>query len=176
MSVTTAINFDDLRRQAKRYLPKIAFDFIEGGVDGEEGIARNEVAIPHHRLVPKYLVDTSRVDPTVTLFGRRYGQPYGIAPTGGIATFRPGGDEMLARTAKAQNIPFILSGMGTASIETMADIAPELTWFQLYLARDRAISADMIARAERAGFPVLVVTVDIPGSAKRERNLRNGLS
>ncbi len=176
MSVTNAINFDDLRRMARWHLPKIAFDFIEGGVDGEEGITRNEVAIPKHRLVPKYMVDTSALATSVNLFGRSYGQPYGIAPTGGIALFRPGGDEMLARAAKAANIPFILSGMGTASIETIGAIAPEHTWFQLYLARDRKISADMIARADKAGFPALVVTVDIPGVAKRERNLRNGFT
>jgi (S)-mandelate dehydrogenase len=176
MPVTDAINFDDLRLRAKRYLPKIAFDFIEGGVDGEEGIARNEVAIPRHRLVPKYLVDTSTLDASVTLFGRTYSQPYGIAPTGGISLFRPGGDEMLARAAKAANIPFILSGMGTATIETLGEIAPDHTWFQLYLARDRKISADMIARADKAGFAALVVTVDIPGVAKRERNLRNGFA
>lgn len=176
MSVTSAINFDDLKRMAKRRLPKITFDFIEGGVDGEEGIQRNEDAFPQHQLVPKYMVDTSKVDTSVTLFGRRYSQPYGIAPTGGIGLFRPGGDLMLARAAKAANIPFILSGMATVSIEEAAPVAPEHTWFQLYLAKDRRISEDMVQRALDAGFSTLVLTVDIPGSAKRERNLRNGFS
>ena len=176
MSVTKAINYDDLARQAKRHLPKIAFDFLEGGVDAEEGIARNERMIAMRRLVPKYGVDVSKVDTSTTLFGQRFDQPYGIAPTGAIALFRNGGDLMLARAAKAANIPFILSGMGTATIEEAAEVAREQTWFQLYIARDRSVSWDMIKRAEAAGFSTLVVTVDIPGEAKRERNLRNGYS
>jgi (S)-mandelate dehydrogenase len=176
MSVTSAINFSDLKRMAKRRLPKITFDFIEGGVDGEEGIQRNEDAFHKRQLVPRYMVDTSKVDTAVTLFGQRYSQPYGIAPTGGIGLFRPGGDLMLARAAKAANIPFILSGMATASIEEAAPVAPEHTWFQLYLAKDRRISEDMVQRAIDAGFSTLVLTVDIPGQAKRERNLRNGFS
>jgi (S)-mandelate dehydrogenase len=176
MSVTDAINYDDFVRMAKRRLPKIAFDFIEGGVDGEEGLVRNAGAFTEHRLVPKYLIDASTPDTSVTLFGKRYSQPFGIGPTGAIALFRPGGDMMLARAAKAANIPFILSGMSTAPIEDLATVAPEHSWFQLYIAKDRKISWDMIARAKAAGCSALVVTVDIPGHAKRERNLRNGFA
>lgn len=176
MSVTSAINYGDLARMAKRHLPKIAFDFLEGGVDAEEGIARNESAIPMRRLVPKYGIDVSSIDASATLFGQTYSQPYGIAPTGAIALFRNGGDLMLARAAKAANIPFILSGMSTATIEEVAGVAREHTWYQLYMARDRKVSWDMIKRAETAGFSTLVVTVDIPGHGKRERNLRNGYS
>lgn len=176
MSVTKAINYGDLARMAKRHLPKIAFDFLEGGVDAEEGIARNESAIAMRRLVPKYGIDVSKVDTSTQLFGQTYGQPYGIAPTGAIALFRNGGDVMLARAAKVANIPFILSGMSTATIEEVADVAREHTWYQLYMAKDRNVSWDMIKRAETAGFSTLVVTVDIPGHGKRERNLRNGYS
>jgi L-lactate dehydrogenase (cytochrome)/(S)-mandelate dehydrogenase len=170
------INFDDLRRAAKRRLPKIAFDFIEGGVDGEDGIVRNETAFGRHLLVPRYGVDVSDVDPGVTLFGQRYAQPWGIAPTGAIGLFRPGGDGMLARAAGAAGVPFVLSGMATATIEAIAPLAPGHVWFQLYLAKDRSISWDMLTRAKAAGVSTLLVTVDIPGHAKRERNLRNGFA
>ncbi len=174
MGIEKAINFDDLRRMAKRRLPKIAFDFLEGGVDGEEGLTRNTDAFRHRRLVPKYLVDASVPKVATTLFGRTYAQPFGIAPTGAIGIFRPGGDLMLARSARAANIPFIISGMSTATMEQLAEVAPDHAWYQLYLAKDRAISDDMVARAKACKFSTLVLTVDVPGQGKRERNLRNG--
>ena len=111
MGVEKAINFDDLRLMAKRRLPKIAFDFIEGGIDSEEGLGWNVNAFSRQRIVPKYLVDASVPKVSTTLFGRTYSQPYGIAPTGAIGMFRVGGDAMLARAAKQANVPFIISGM-----------------------------------------------------------------
>ncbi len=96
MKVADAVNFDDLRRLAKRRLPKIAFDFIEGGVEDEDGLDRNERLFQQHRLVPRYLVDVSTRDQTTTLFGRDYASPFGISPTGLAALFRPGADLMLA--------------------------------------------------------------------------------
>ena len=169
-------NFDDLRRAAKRRLPKIAFDFIEGGVDSEQGLDQNEQAFVRQRLVPKYMVEVDTINAETSLFGRTYGQPFGIAPTGAAALFRAGADLMLARAAKAANIPFIMSGASTASMEDLAAIAPDHGWYQLYLARDRGISDDMVRRADASGLPVLVLTVDVPGQANRERNRRNGFS
>jgi L-lactate dehydrogenase (cytochrome)/(S)-mandelate dehydrogenase len=174
MGVENAINFDDLRLMAKRRLPKIAFDFIEGGIDSEEGLDWNVNAFSRQRIVPKYLVDATTPKVSTTVFGRTYNQPYGIAPTGAIGMFRVGGDAMLARAAKHANIPFIISGMSTATIEELASVAPEHCWYQLYMARDRKVADDMVARAKAAGITTLVVTVDVPGSGKRERNLRNG--
>jgi L-lactate dehydrogenase (cytochrome)/(S)-mandelate dehydrogenase len=169
-------NYDDLRRAAKRRLPKIAFDFIEGGVDGEEGLDRNEQAFLARRLVPKYLVDVSKRDTTTELFGRTYALPIGIAPTGIAGLFRPGADLMLAKAARDANIPFIMSGTSTASIEALARVAPDHGWYQLYAARDKKISEDMIRRAKDAGLSTLVLTVDVPVHSNRERNKRNGWS
>ena len=176
MGIEKAINFDDLRRLAKRRLPKIAFDFIEGGVDGEDGLKQNTNAFARQCLVPKYLVDASAPNQSATLFGRTYASPVGIAPTGGAALFRAGADLMLAQAARDANVPFILSGASTATIEEVAAVAPEYTWYQLYLPRDRGIADDMVARAERAGFSTLVLTVDVPGHVNRERNRRNGFA
>ncbi|MEQ1615467.1 MAG: alpha-hydroxy-acid oxidizing protein, partial [Hyphomicrobiaceae bacterium] len=136
MGIENAINFDDLRRMAKRRLPKIAFDFIEGGVDGEQGLAHNEGAFAKRRLVPRYMVDASKPDQSTTLFGRTYASPLGISPTGAAALFRSGADLMLAKAARDANIPFIISGASTASIEDVAAVAPEHAWYQLYNARD----------------------------------------
>jgi (S)-mandelate dehydrogenase len=171
-----AINIDDLRKLAKRRLPKIAYDFIEGGLEDERGIARNEDAFSGFDLVPRYGVDVSACDQSTTLFGRTYAGPLGIAPTGIAALFRPGADLMLAEAAKSANVPFIMSGTGTALIEDLGRIAPDHGWYQIYPARDRAISEDMIRRARDAGLSTLVITVDVPVNSKRERNLRNGFT
>lgn len=171
-----ALNYDDLRRMAKRRLPKVAFDFIEGGVEDEVGLARNYSAFDNVRLVPKYLVDVSTRDQTATLFGRTYSHPFGIAPTGGAGFFRPGADLMLAQAARDANVPFIMSGASTASIEDLARTAPDHGWYQLYAARDKKISEDMIRRAKDAGLSTLVLTVDVPVHSNRERNKRNGYS
>ncbi len=175
MKLDDALNFDDLRRMAKRYLPRIAFDYIEGGVDDEEGLDYNRRAFRRRRLIPRYLVDVAARSQRVRLFGREFAAPFGIAPTGLAGLMRPGADLMLAEAAVAADIPFILSGAGNALIEDLGKAAPEHGWYQLYAARDKAISEDMIRRARDSGLPALVFTVDVPVHPKRERNRRNGL-
>lgn len=170
------LNYEDLRRAAKRRLPKIAFDFIEGGLDDEVGLERNTWGFERHRIVPRYMVDVSKREQTTELFGRTYAQPVGIAPTGGAALFRPGADLMLAQAARKANVPFIMSGASTDTIENLARVAPEHGWYQLYAAKDKTISFDMIKRAKDAGLSTLVVTVDVPVHSNRERNKRNGMS
>jgi isopentenyl diphosphate isomerase/L-lactate dehydrogenase-like FMN-dependent dehydrogenase len=174
MNTDKAVNIEDLRRMAKRHLPRICFDFIEGGLEDERGLERNETAFGKVALVPRYLVDVSKRDLSTTLFGRRYALPFGIAPTGIIGLFRRGGDLMLAQAAVAADMPFIMSGTSTASIEALAKVAPNHGWYQLYGARDRKISEDMIRRVRDAGLSTLVLTVDVPIGSKRERNIRNG--
>jgi (S)-mandelate dehydrogenase len=174
MRADKAVNIEDLRRMAKRRLPRLCFDFIEGGLEDELGLARNERAFDRHQIVPRYLVDVSRIDQRVGLFGRDYALPFGIAPTGLAGLFRRGGDLMLAEAAKQADIPFIMSGASTGSIEAAAKIAPENAWYQLYGARDMKISEDQVRRARDAGMSTLVHTVDVPVNSKRERNIRNG--
>lgn len=174
MKPESAINLDDLRTLAKRRVPKIVYDFIEGGVDSEDGLVVNEDAFRRRTLVPRYMVDVAKIDQTASLFGRTYAAPFGIAPTGGVGNYRMGGDRMLWRAAKAADIPFIMSTQASHSLEEMAKEAPEHGWYQLYSAKDREISYDMIRRCEAAGIPALVVTVDVPVGSNRERNKRNG--
>ena len=174
MNIDDCINLDDLRVLAKKRIPKIVYDFIEGGVDDEDGLASNENAFRRRSLTPRYMVDISTLDQSTTIFGRTYSSAYGIAPTGGIGNFRRGGDLMLAKAARDANIPFIMSGAATASMEDMARVAPDHGWYQLYTAKDRLISEDQIRRAADLGLHALVVTVDVPVSSNRERNRRNG--
>lgn len=174
MRIERAINIEDLRRMAKRRLPRIAFDYIEGGVEDERCLERNEASFARYRLTPRYLMDVSRRDQSRMLFEHKYDSPFGIAPTGLAGLFRSGADLMLAQAASAANMPFVMSGASTATMEAAAAIAPSSTWYQLYAARDPKISEDMIRRASDCGLSTLVVTVDIPVNSKRERNLRNG--
>jgi (S)-mandelate dehydrogenase len=176
MKIDDAVNIEDLRRMARRRLPRIAFDYIEGGVDDEHCLARNEAAFARHPLLPRYLVDVARRDQSAMLFERKYASPFGIAPTGLAGLFRTGADLMLAEAAAAADLPFVMSGASTASLEEAARVAPAHAWYQLYCARDPKISEDMIRRARDAGLGALVLTVDIPVNAKRERNLRNGFA
>ena len=168
------VNIDDLRKLAKKRLPKIAYDFIEGGTDDEVGLTTNEQAFRQARIVPRYLVDVSVRDQSTTLFGRKYSSVIGIAPTGLAGLFRRGADLMLAQAARDANVPMIMSGTSTGSIEDLGKVAPDHGWYQLYSAKDQSISEDMIKRAGDAGLKTLVFTVDVPEGSNRERNVRNG--
>ena len=168
------VNIEDLRKLAKKRLPKIAYDFIEGGTDDEVGLQTNEQAFRQARIVPRYLVDVSVRDQSTTIFGRTYSSPIGIAPTGLAGLFRRGADLMLAEAARDANVPFIMSGSATGSIEDLAKLAPDHGWYQLYSSKDEAISEDLIKRTADAGLKTLVFTVDVPEGSNRERNIRNG--
>ena len=168
------VNIEDLRKLAKKRLPKIAYDFIEGGTDDETGLVTNEQAFRQARIVPRYLVDVSVRDQSTTLFGRTYSSPIGIAPTGLAGLFRRGADLMLAEAARDANVPFIMSGSSTGSIEDLGKLAPDHGWYQLYSSKDEAISEDLIKRTADAGLKTLVFTVDVPEGSNRERNQRNG--
>lgn len=174
MSITDAINTDDVANLARRHLPRIAFDFIDGGVDGETGLVRNREAFQRYRLVPRYLVDVEKRTQAMTLFGRAYASPFGVSPMSIAGFFRPGADLMIARAAAAYDVPYIMSSASCSSIEAAAAAAPKNTWFQVYGTRNPEITADLVARATRLDVPVLVLTVDTPVIGKRERNIKNG--
>jgi (S)-mandelate dehydrogenase len=176
MRIDEAVNIEDLHRMAKRRLPKIAFDFIEGGLEDERGLERNTSAFQKHLLLPRYLVDVSTRDQSQTIFGRTFASPFGISPTGGAGLFRRGADLMLAEAAAEANIPYIMSGASNDSIEAAAKVAPRNAWYQLYAANDAKVREDMIRRTADAGLDALVLTVDVPVGSKRERNIRNGFA
>ncbi|MFC7397966.1 alpha-hydroxy acid oxidase [Chelatococcus sp. GCM10030263] len=176
MKIDKALTVEDLRKAAKRRLPRIAFDFIEGGVDSEHGIARNERIFSQCRLLPRYFVDVSKRSQKTTIFGKTYDSPFGFSPTGTPDLWRPGAEGLLAQTAGELNIPFLLSTAGNNTVEKAARLARGNLWFQLYTTRDRAIADSLIGRAKDAGVETLVVTADVPVAPNRERNMRNGFS
>lgn len=176
MRAAEAVNLSDLHRIARRRLPRIIADYIDGAAEDELGMVRNRDGLDRIMLLPSPLVDVAMRTPAVDLFGRRYAAPFGIAPTGLAGFARPGADFMLAAAAQAADLPFVLSGAGTASIEACVRVAPAHVWFQLYVSRDPAIADDLMRRAHDAGVEVLVLTVDVPVLGRRERDLRNGLT
>jgi L-lactate dehydrogenase (cytochrome)/(S)-mandelate dehydrogenase len=177
MRIEDAVNIEDLHQMAKRKLPKIMFDYIEGGVEDERGLARNGAAFHKHQLLPRYLVDVSKRDQSQTIFGRTYSSPFGISPTGGVGLYqRRGGELLLAEAAAEANIPYIMSGGSNASMEEAARVAPDNTWFQMYAAKDAAVTDALVGRARDNGLGALVLTVDVPVHPKRERNWRNGFA
>lgn len=167
-------SIEDLRRAAQRYLPRLVWDYIEGGVEDETCLARNRQAWDAVTLVPRYLVDVSGVSLKRTLWGQEYALPVGIAPTGLAGFARHGADVMLAQAAQQAQVPFVLSGAGTASTEAVMRVAPQSTWFQLYVSRDARVTESLLRRAIEVGVQNLVFTVDVPVHSNRERDARNG--
>ena len=174
MNIDSAINIDDLKRMAKRRLPKIMFDFIEGGVEDEVGLRTNANAFRDLRLVPRYYIDTAKREQRATIFGRTYASPFGIAPTGMAGAFRKDAELYLAQAANDADVPYLMSGAANASMEAAAKLAPKNLWYQIYGARDRSFQLDLVKRAIDCGVTALAVTCDVPVSSNRERNRRNG--
>ncbi len=164
------------RRAARNVLPRAIFDFIDGGADGEAALRGNSDQFEAYRLVPRVGIDVSTRDQSAVLFGRRYDSPLGVGPTGLAGLARPKADLMLMQAAEAMNVPFTLSTVSSTSIEEVGDAASRPHWFQLYILRDRAISIRLMERAAAAGFETLVITMDCPVGAHRERDLVNAFS
>ena len=168
-----ALSIAELRAMARRRLPHFAFEYIDGGAEDELTLRRNRSVFDAIRFVPDTLVDTSARSLRTLLFGRGSAAPLIIAPTGlnGIAHHR--GDLALARAAAAAGVPFTLSTVSNVRLETVAKEAGGRLWMQLYLFQDRAITDDIVARAERVGYEALVLTSDANLFGRREWDRRN---
>ena len=171
-----AYSIEDLRRAARRRLPRAVFDFFDGGAEDELTLRDNEAAYKRVRLLPKVLTDVSVIDTSAVLLGQRAELPVAIAPTGAVGFGWRGGDIAIARAAVAAGIPYTLSSAATASIEKIANAAPGRLWFQAYILRNKPFLEALIERARAADYEALVITVDLPVGGKRERDFRNDFS
>jgi (S)-mandelate dehydrogenase len=169
-----AVNIEDLRRLAKRRLPRAIFDFFDGGAEDEVTLRENRAAFGRVRLLPRVLVDVSKIQTTVDLLGKPSALPLAIAPTGGISAGRAGAELILARAAKACGVPFTMATPSAFSIERVAQEVGGRLWFQLYAVRDQEFRKRLVERAKNSGYEAILVTVDLPVSGKRERDPRNG--
>ena len=164
----------DARKYARRRLPRIIFDFIDGSAGEETAHALNVEMIESLRLLPRVLVNVDRRNHAKVLFGQTWNLPFGIAPMGMCNLTWPGADAMLARAARQYGIPLVLSTMASSSIETTAERAGEHAWFQLYVGESEEVAFHLIERAETVGYTNLVLTVDVPGIGARPREQRHG--
>lgn len=167
------VNIRDLRRAARRRLPRFLFDYIDGGAYDEKTLRWNETAFDRWRFVHRALADVSQRSLGTTLLGAEIKLPFMLGPTGFAGLFAPHGEVQAARAAEAAGIPFCLSTASIASIEDIRAATAAPFWFQLYLTKDRGITRSLLERAAAAGCPVLAFTVDVPMRTLRERDVRN---
>lgn len=172
-----ALTTYDLRSIAKRRTPAAAFDYTDGGAEGEISMQRSRQAFEDIEFHPDILKPAAHVDTSTTILGGLSALPFGIAPTGFTRLMQTEGEVAGAGAAGAAGIPFTLSTLGTTSIENVKAANPAgRNWFQLYVMRDREISYGLVERAARAGFDTLMFTVDTPVAGHRMRDKRNGFS
>lgn len=167
---------EDLRAMARRRTPRFLFEAMEQGAGTGAAVGRNTRDFRDFTFVPKSMVDVQNVQLEQQVFGRNYALPFGISAVGLAAIYRRGADEMFAGAARHHDIPFILSGAGSASIEAISRIAPQNTWFQLYFAKSYALTERMILRARDCGVEVLVLTIDYPVTHRSHPATRAGVS
>lgn len=171
---STATTIEDLRKMARQRLPRILFDFIDGGAEDEVTLRDNREQFDHWRLIARHPINVSRRETDVELFGERFAAPFVISPTGLASLARGRAEVALARAAHRMGIPITLSTASSVDLDDLAASAGGAArWFQLYILKDRVLSETMIARARSAGYTTLVISVDCPVVGQRERDIRN---
>jgi len=165
----------EVRAAARARLPRVVFDFVEGAAEDEITMRRNVSAFDTWSITPRFLVDVDDVQLGTTVLGGRVDLPVLGAPTGLCGLVHGEGEAGLAAALSRAGSIYMLAAMSSYSIEEVRAAAPEgRLWFQTYLWRDRSVVAELVDRAESAGYEALVVTVDVPRSADRRRDRANG--
>jgi isopentenyl diphosphate isomerase/L-lactate dehydrogenase-like FMN-dependent dehydrogenase len=177
MHFTEALNIEELRAIAQARLPKIAWDFLDGGAEDNLTLDNNRDVFKRIRFRPHTMIDVSKRSAQTEIFGKNFKAPFGIAPTGAAGLYGFKADSAMARAARDAGLPFVLS---TASFEPLEDVAKAAAggtlWFQLYMAKSRPPVEKLVTRALDAGFEALVLTSDVAQNGNREYNRRNGFS
>ncbi len=169
-------NIADLRRRARRRLPRVVFDFCDGAAGDELTLRRNEAAFAEIELLPRALARSGEPDPSLELLGQPLSLPVLIGPTGLSGMLWPHGEIAAARAAAAAGTVYVQSHGSTCSIEELGASGPGSRWFQVFIYRDRGLTRSFVERAQAAGFGGLVLTVDNHVLGIRERDLRNGFT
>lgn len=170
-----AASVSDYRELARRRLPNIFFEYIDGGSYAEATLTRNVVDIEAIALRQRVMRDMSKLDMSIETLGQKLAMPVGLAPVGMAGMYAHRGEVQAARAAAEIGVPFCLSTVGVCSVEEVAKagVAP---WFQLYMLKDRGYMKSLIERAKALGCPVLVFTVDLPVPGSRYRDVRSGFT
>jgi len=168
------VNIADLRRLAKRRLPRVVFDYIDGGADAELTLRENCRAFDTVTFRPRCAVATASCDLRTTVLGMPLSMPLVLAPVGSSRMFYPRGEEVAAREAGAAGTAYTLSTLSGCRMEDVAAASSGPVWYQLYLLGGRDVATAAMQRARAATFSALVVTIDTPVAGLRERDIRNG--
>ena len=168
------LNIADLRRIAKRRLPRVVFDYIDGGADDEITLRGNCRAFERVTFRPRCAVATAACDMRTTVLGTPLDLPLLLAPVGSTRMFHPHGEALAARAAGAAGTAYTLSTLSGSTLEEVKAASTGPVWYQLYLVGGHDVARAGIERARTAGFSALVVTIDTPVAGLRERDVRNG--
>ncbi|MFV1853146.1 MAG: alpha-hydroxy acid oxidase [Thalassospira sp.] len=169
-------SYDDARAAARRRLPWMVFDYIDGAAGTGHGEAVNRAVLADIRLQSRILVNVSNRSIGSTVFGHEGKLPFGISPMGMCNLSAPGADLMLARMAARHKVPVGVSTVASTSLETMIETAEGHAWFQLYFSGDGSGTMKLVDRAKEAGYRTLTLTVDVPEVARRPREMRHGFT
>ncbi len=167
---------EDARRLAKRRLPRLVFDFIDGAAGREVGTRRNQARFDDILLQSRVMENVASRSLTTEVLGQKFAVPFGIAPMGMCNLIRPGADRILAETASRLAIPVCVSSAASSTLEDMRNWAGTRAWFQLYYGQTEASSLAAVGRASDAGYDTLVLTADVPQVSRRVRDQRNGFN
>lgn len=177
MRLERAINIEDLRAISRRRLPKMVFDYIDGGADDEIALVENVQRFRRYKTVWNALVNVQRIETGIELLGTKLTVPFFISPTASSRLFNPRAGELaVARAAHEAGTIYTASTLGSTSLESIASSSSGTKWFQVYMWKDRGLVASMLRRAEAAGYTGLVLTVDTAVAGNRERDPRNRFS
>ena len=168
------MNVDDLRRLAQRRLPRVVFDYIDGGADAEVTLRENCRIYDAVTFRPRNAVASAPCNLSTTVLGTRIELPFLLAPIGSSRMFYPRGECVAAREAGNAGTVYVLSTLSGCRLEDVKAATRGPAWYQLYLLGGRDVATAAIHRARDAGFSALVVTIDTPVAGLRERDLRNG--
>jgi L-lactate dehydrogenase (cytochrome) len=174
LSIERARNIADLRQLARKRLPRMVFDYIDGGADDEVTLKRNEARFKDIELTWDALVDVENIDTRTSIMGAQMALPFFISPTAASRLFHPcGGERAVARAAQDAGIVYACSTIASTTLEDISRVTSGPRWFQVYVWKDRALAAETLARAKAAGFTGIVLTVDVPIAGNRERDHSN---
>ncbi|KAH9287737.1 hypothetical protein KI387_031854 [Taxus chinensis] len=167
------VNVSEYEAVAKQKLPKMVFDYYASGAEDQWTLKENRNAFERIRFRPRILVDVTNVDMTTTVLGFKISMPIMIAPTAMQRMAHPEGELATARAASAAGTIMTLSSWATSSVEEVASTGPGVRFFQLYVYKDRHVVAQLVRRAEKAGFKAIALTVDTPRLGRREADIKN---
>ena len=173
MTLDRVVNIADLRRLAARRLPRVVFDYIDGGAEAEVTLRANRRAFEAVTLRPRSAVATPACDLRTAVLGATLELPFVLAPVGSSRMFYPRAEEAAARAAGDAGTAYVLSTLSGTRLEDVKAATTGPAWYQVYLVGGRDVTLAALARARAAGFSAIVVTVDTPVSGRRERDLRN---